>query len=166
VGRIRTASGVVVPNNADDPLMVLKARRMQRHPAAGELIAGFGSASRTPVGSSGFPREDRVAATGKEREQRAAQERARRYAARQELYRQQQGRRRRDNLIALIAGGVLILAVIAGQTAFFTVGPGAPEPSPTSTPAATDTPTTAPTGTVPPTPESTPSVDGSEAPAE
>jgi type II secretory pathway pseudopilin PulG len=103
-----------------------------------------------------------VAAKGKDREQRAAQERARRYAARQELYRHQLGRRRRDNVIAGVVGGLLILAVIAGQVAFFTVGPGVPEPTPTSTP----TPTVSSSPDVSPTPEATPTTAGTDAPAE
>ena len=91
---------------------------------------------------------------GKDRGGREARERTRLYQARQEFHAGQGRRRTRDNLIAGIAGGLLILGVIAAQTAYFVVGPGAPEPSPTSTPTPTVTPT--PTDTPEPTPSSTP----------
>lgn len=99
-------------------------------------------------------------ATGKEREARAARERARLYQARQEFHEGRARRRRRDNLIAGIAGGILILAVIGGQVAYFTLGPGAPEPAPSPTPTQTpteapSTPTPTPTDSVEPTPEPT-----------
>ena len=55
------------------------------------------------------------------------------YQARQEFHDGQARRRTRDNLIAGIAGGLLILGVVAAQTAYFVAGPGAPEPTPTST---------------------------------
>lgn len=91
---------------------------------------------------------------------RAAKERARLYLARQEYHEGVQRRRRRDNLIAGIAGGALILAVVGGQLAYYTLGPGAPEPEPS--PSVTPTPTTAvtespsPTATVTPSPSPTP----------
>ena len=66
--------------------------------------------------------------------ERREQERARVYRARQEFHQGLIARRRRDNLIAGVAGGALILAVIGGQIAFYTVGPGAPVPSPSATP--------------------------------
>ncbi len=99
-------------------------------------------------------------ATGKEREARAARERARLYQARQEFHEGRARRRTRDNLIAGIAGGILILAVIGGQIAYFTLGPGAPEPVPSPTPTQTpteapSTPTPTPTDSVEPTPEPT-----------
>jgi type II secretory pathway pseudopilin PulG len=99
-------------------------------------------------------------ATGREREARAARERARLYQARQEFHARRARRRTRDNLIAGIAGGALILAVIGGQIAYFTVGPGAPEPVPSPTPTQTptpapSTPTPTPTDTGEPTPEPT-----------
>lgn len=87
-------------------------------------------------------------------------ERARRYQARL-AYQAGLGRRRtRDNLIAGIAGGILILAVVGGQIAYFGVGPGAPEPS------RTPTPTVSPTSDVTPTPEGTPDTGATETPTE
>jgi len=99
-------------------------------------------------------------ATGREREARAARERARLYQARQEFHEGRTRRRTRDNLIAGIVGGILILAVIGGQIAYFTAGPGAPQPAPSPTPTQTPTqapspPTPTPTETGTPTPEPT-----------
>lgn len=78
-------------------------------------------------------------ANPKSRDQRAERERARLYQARRDLHAAVGRRRVRDNLIAAIGGGVLILAVVGGQVAFYTVGPGAPAPSasPTPSPAVT-----------------------------
>jgi hypothetical protein len=88
-----------------------------------------------------------VATGGKDRDTRATRERARLYQARREFHAGQERRRTRDNLIAGIAGGLLILGLVAAQTVYFVAGPGAPEPAPTSTPT--------PTGTTPaPTPDS------------
>jgi hypothetical protein len=102
-----------------------------------------------------------VATGGKDRGTRAARERARLYQARLQFHEQQAGRRRRDNLIAGIAGGVLVLGLIGAQTAYYVAGPGAPAPSPasTSTPTAPATdPTPTPASTTPePTPSPTPS---------
>ena len=92
-----------------------------------------------------------MATGGKDRESR---ERTRLYRARQEFHASQGRRRTRDNLIAGIAGGLLILGVVAAQTAYFVAGPGAPEPVPTSTPTPTTTPT--PSGAVTPAPSATP----------
>lgn len=75
-----------------------------------------------------------MAATGNAREQREAKERARVYRARRQLHEARGRRRRRDNLVAGIAGGALILAVVGGQLAYYTVGPGASAAAPTSTP--------------------------------
>ncbi len=94
----------------------------------------------------------------KDRDTRTERERARLYQARQELHDAQLRRRRRDNLIAGIAGGALILAVTGGQIAYFTLGPGAPAPAPSPTPTPTqsmDAPATTPEPT-PTTPEPTP----------
>ncbi|MDQ1128538.1 dioxygenase [Microbacterium sp. SORGH_AS_0888] len=92
-----------------------------------------------------------MAATAREREERAARERARVYAARQELHRRQVGRRRRDDVIAGVAGGILVLAIAGVQFAYYETGPGAPAPSDTST--STPQPTT--TDAVSPDPAST-----------
>ena len=98
---------------------------------------------------------------GKDRGTREARERARLYQARQDFHAGQGRRRTRDNLIAGIAGGLLILGVVAAQTAYFVAGPGAPQPTPTSTPSPATTPTPAdspeptPTTTPAPTPSAT-----------
>lgn len=84
-------------------------------------------------------------AGGKDRDARAARERARAYQARREFHDRQTRRRTRDNVIAGIAGGLLIVGLAASQTVYFVAGPGVPEPTPTST----GTPAPAPTSTVP-----------------
>lgn len=94
---------------------------------------------------------------GKDRSAREARERARLYQARQELHAGQERRRTRDNLIAGIAGGLLIVGVVAAQTAYFVAGPGAPEPTPTPTPAQTMDPTPS----VTPTPTESPATEPS-----
>ena len=92
----------------------------------------------------------------KDREARAARERTRLYQARRQFHEGQARRRTRDNVIAGIVGGLLIVGIAAAQTAYFVAGPGAPEPAPTSTPTPTGmTPT--PTATTPtPDPSATP----------
>ena len=91
---------------------------------------------------------------GKDRGSREARERARLYQARQDFHTGQSRRRTRDNLVAGIAGGLLIVGIVAAQTAYFVAGPGAPEPSPTSTPSPEMTPT--PSDSPAPTPSATP----------
>jgi hypothetical protein len=86
-----------------------------------------------------------LASGGKQRDSAQAKERARVYQARQTFHAEQSRRRTRDNLIAGIGGGVLILAVIGGQTAYFLAGPGAPAPSPSTS--LSPAPTTAPVPT-------------------
>ena len=94
---------------------------------------------------------------GKNRDARAARERARLYEARRQFHDGQARRRTRDNLIAGIVGGLLVLGLIGAQTAYFVAGPGAPAPSPTSTPSPTaTTPEPAPTPTTTPEPSATP----------
>jgi hypothetical protein len=85
-----------------------------------------------------------VAAAGRNRDSRVARDRARLYQARQEFQQSRIRRRRRDNLIAGVAGGVLILAVIGGQVAYYTVGDGAPAPEPSATPSPSAPPTPTP----------------------
>jgi hypothetical protein len=99
-----------------------------------------------------------VATGGKQRGTRAERERIRVYQARQAFHDGQARRRTRDNLIAGIGGGLLIIAIVAGQTAYFTVGPGAPvpEPSPTSTPVPSSSPAPSGTPTTTPEPSGTP----------
>lgn len=93
---------------------------------------------------------------GKDRGARTARERTRVYQARQTLHDDQRRRRTRDNLIAGIGGGVLILALVASQTVYFTSGPGAPAPEPTpsmtSTPPPSISPEPVPTDLPQPTP--------------
>ncbi|MFH8249846.1 dioxygenase [Microbacterium sp. B2969] len=98
-----------------------------------------------------------MATGGKDREARESRERARVYQARQQLHEDQARRRRRDNLLAGIIGGVLILGVIGAQAAYFLVGPGAPEPVPSVSPSVTPAPTDAPSPTTDETPSPTPS---------
>ncbi|GAA1654153.1 dioxygenase [Microbacterium flavum] len=89
-------------------------------------------------------------ATGAGKKQsREEKERARVYQARQEFHDGLIARRRRDNVIAGVAGGLLILAIVGAQVAYVTVGPGTPVPSPT----ATSTPT--PEETLPGAPQPT-----------
>jgi len=71
-----------------------------------------------------------VATGGKNRDARAARERVRLYQARQELHDARALRRRRDNVVASVVGGILILVIVGGQLAFYTLGPGVPKPSP------------------------------------
>lgn len=97
-----------------------------------------------------------MAAGGKDRESREARERARLYQARQQFHAGLTRRRTRDNLVAGIVGGLLIVGLLGAQAAYFSFGPGAPAPSPTSTPTPGMTPE--PTGSVTPAPstEATP----------
>jgi hypothetical protein len=92
-----------------------------------------------------------VATGGKNRDARAARDRTRLYEARRQFHEGQARRRTRDNLIAGIVGGVLVLGLIGAQTVYFVAGPGAPGPAPSSTPTPTAT-TPAPTPS-PATPE-------------
>jgi hypothetical protein len=97
-----------------------------------------------------------VATGGKNRDARAARDRTRLYEARRQFHEGQARRRTRDNLIAGIVGGVLVLGLIGAQTVYFVAGPGAPEPAPSSTPtpsATTPAPTPSPTT---PEPSATP----------
>ncbi|UIN29269.1 dioxygenase [Microbacterium binotii] len=87
------------------------------------------------------------------KQQRAERERARLYQARRAHHDAQITRRRRDNILAGLGGGVLVLAVLGGQIAYYTVGPGVSSPVvETPSPAPSDP---APTSTPLPTPEPT-----------
>jgi hypothetical protein len=97
---------------------------------------------------------DPVATGGKDREARESRERARVYSARKQLHDDQARRRRRDNLVAGIVGGILILGVVGAQAAYFMVGPGAPPPAPS--PSATPTPVVSSTEEPTPSPTVTP----------
>ncbi len=92
-----------------------------------------------------------MATGGKDRSTRAERERARLYQARLTLHADQQRRRSRDNLIAGIVGGLVILAIVGGQVAYFAAGPGAPAPEPS--PSSTSSPTPSPSEPTTPTPE-------------
>ena len=99
-----------------------------------------------------------MATGGKQRDGRAERERVRVYQARQAFHAGQARRRARDNLIAGIGGGVLILAIVAGQAAYFMGGPGAPVPTPSATPTGTATPDPSASPTESADPGVTPSV--------
>jgi hypothetical protein len=86
------------------------------------------------------------------------------YQARQAFHAGQARRRTRDNLIAGIGGGVLILALIAGQAAYFMAGPGAPAPAPSATPTGTSTPDPSASPTESADPSTTPSATPSATP--
>jgi len=103
-----------------------------------------------------------VAAGAGKRQSRDERERTRVYQARQEFHEGLIARRRRDNLIAGIAGGVLILAVVGGQIAYYTLGPGAPVPEPTAT--ATPTPSVSETPAVEESPAATDTATETPAP--
>lgn len=106
-----------------------------------------------------------MAGRGKNRDDRAAQERARAYAARLEYQAGLVRRRTRDNLIAAVGGGVLLLAILGGQVAYFTAGPGAPAPVPAPTPTSTSTPAESPAPTESPaSPENSPEPTPTSAP--
>lgn len=81
---------------------------------------------------------------------RAEAERARLHAARKSWHDGQIRRRVRDNTIAGIVGGLIVVGAIASQ--FVHAQVTAPEPTPTPTPTPTATSTDAPTA---PTPEPT-----------
>ena len=91
---------------------------------------------------------------GKDRTSREARERARVYDARRALHESMGRRRTRDNLVAAIVGGLVIVAIAAAQTLYFTNGPGAPVPTPTPT-ATTPAPTPSVTPSITPEPEPT-----------
>jgi flagellar basal body-associated protein FliL len=94
-----------------------------------------------------------VATRGKDRQTREQRERARTYQARLELHERQGRRRKRDNILAVVVGVVVIAGAIGVQTAYFTAGPGAPEPSPSSPATPASTPSATP---VTPSPATTP----------
>lgn len=93
-----------------------------------------------------------MSGAGKDRGTREARERARVYQARLAFHEAAKRRRTRDNLIAGIGGGLIILAIVGAQTVYFTSGPGAPTPAPTVTESPIPTPTPTPTGSVTPSP--------------
>lgn len=102
-----------------------------------------------------------MAKAGKDPAARAARERARLYQARRDHHAGLGRRRTRDNIIAGVVGGLIVVAIAGLQIAYFTVGPegaGAePTATPTSTPdpSASPTPTPTPSATATPTPTAT-----------
>jgi peptidyl-prolyl cis-trans isomerase B (cyclophilin B) len=113
------------------------------------MVGATGYGSRTAA-SGGTDREDLVAPKN-DRAAREAQARLRRYAARQELHTRAVRRRRRDDLVAIVAV-ILVAALAVGAQLAWRAGPGAPEPvaSPTSAPDAEASADPAGTGDVPP----------------
>lgn len=99
-----------------------------------------------------------MAGRGSKNDQRARTEaeRARLYAARSEWHEGQQRRRVRDNVIAGVAGGVLIAAVIASQVVHAQTTAPEPEPTQTSTPSPSETPAETPEPIPSDTPAETP----------
>jgi hypothetical protein len=71
---------------------------------------------------------------------RAEAERARLYAARTAWHDGQIRRRTRDNLIAGLVGGLLVIGAIASQSVHAAVFAPAPEPTETSTPGPSENP--------------------------
>lgn len=98
------------------------------------------------------------------RNARVETERARLYQARQQFHAGTVRRRTRDNVIAGVAGGALIAAIVGAQWAYFGVGPGAPEPTPS--PTGTVTPSPAPAESDAPPPEPTETTSPSPTPAD
>ncbi|WP_105565251.1 dioxygenase [Microbacterium halophytorum] len=80
-------------------------------------------------------------AQSRSKAQREERERAQRYEARRRLNDERQARRRRDNVLASIVGGGVVVLAIAAQAVFYEAGPGAgPEPTPLQTSDLPDTP--------------------------
>lgn len=119
----------------------------------------FAATTRAPVGCFAPGRtgseEVGVATGGKDREARAARERARLYQARQDLHAAHIRRRGRDSIIAAIVGGLIILAAVGSQIVYATLGPGAPAPT-ESTPAPTESSSPAAPVDETPSPTTTP----------
>jgi peptidyl-prolyl cis-trans isomerase B (cyclophilin B) len=77
-----------------------------------------------------------VAARRDSREEREARQLLRDYTARQTVHKERISRRRRDNLVAGIAGLAVIALAVGAQLLYFTAGPGVPAPSPSPSPSA------------------------------
>lgn len=67
-----------------------------------------------------------------DKEERAARERLRVYNARRSVHAHKLNRRRRDNLLAVLVGLVVIALATVTQVVYFTGGPGAPTPTPSA----------------------------------
>ncbi|GAA1467768.1 dioxygenase [Microbacterium thalassium] len=96
-----------------------------------------------------------MAKAGKDPSTRAARERARLYQARRDFHAGLGRRRTRDNVIAGVVGGLIVVAITGAQIAYFTVGAdGEPTATPTASVAATPSPS--PTSSASPTASPTP----------
>ena len=100
-----------------------------------------------PVGSGATPRRGvregiTMARRGPKDSQRtrAESERARLYAARTQWHKGQISRRVRDNTIAGVVGGLVVVGAIASQSVHAAVTAPGPEPTQTSTPAPPENP--------------------------
>ncbi|MCK6080713.1 dioxygenase [Microbacterium sp. EYE_5] len=95
--------------------------------------------------------------SGRGRDSGQQQARARLYEARRRFHESVIARRRRDNVLAGAIGGALILAVLGGQIAYYTLGPGAPEPVPavSPSPSVSPSPVVSPSPSVAPSPSET-----------
>ncbi|UFS60275.1 peptidylprolyl isomerase [Subtercola endophyticus] len=69
-----------------------------------------------------------MAPSNSEREARESKQRLRNYQARQTVHAKQITRRKRDNLLSVIVGLVVIIAAIVVQVFYFSSGPGMPVP--------------------------------------
>ena len=67
-------------------------------------------------------------------EQKEARERLRQYTARTLVHEGTIARRKRDNVLAISVGLIIIALVATAQVFYFSSGPGMPEPAPTFTP--------------------------------
>ncbi|QYH36098.1 peptidylprolyl isomerase [Salinibacterium sp. M195] len=74
------------------------------------------------------------------REQKVARERLRHYSARNAVHEGTLARRKRDNVLAIGVGLIVIALVSTAQVFYFSAGPGMPEPAPSFTedPSATE----------------------------
>jgi len=69
-----------------------------------------------------------------EREAREARDRLKLYNARQTVFQTKRKRRRRDNLVAIVGGLVVIALATGAQILYFSAGPGVPEATPSASP--------------------------------
>ena len=74
------------------------------------------------------------------RRSRAENERARRYAARTSWHESRISRRTRDNTIAGVVGGIIVICAIASQSVHAVVFAPEPEPTATAAPAPLENP--------------------------
>jgi len=75
-----------------------------------------------------------------DRSDRVARARLRAFAAKQTVHAEQVARRRRDNIVAIVAGIIVIALAATAQVLYFTAGPGVPVPTPTPSASASATP--------------------------